>query len=42
MWENLPFSKGGTALMVFGGAIVGVGAIVGACEHQQKKQGYKK
>jgi hypothetical protein len=39
MWEKLPFSSGGTALMVFGGAFAGVAAIVGACVHQQKKAG---
>lgn len=41
MWENLPFNKTGMAIMVFGLASLGVGLIVGACEHQQKKQGFK-
>lgn len=42
MWENLPFNKTGMAILVFGGSSLAVGLIVGACEHQQKKQGFSK
>eukprot|EP00388_Colpodella_angusta_P040499 GDKK01050382.1.p2 GENE.GDKK01050382.1~~GDKK01050382.1.p2 ORF type:complete len:111 (+),score=36.62 GDKK01050382.1:39-335(+) len=42
MWEDLPFNKTGMAILVFGGSSLAVGLIVGACEHQQKKQGFSK
>mmetsp|Transcript_28081 Transcript_28081/g.48070 ORF Transcript_28081/g.48070 Transcript_28081/m.48070 type:complete len:97 (-) Transcript_28081:93-383(-) len=42
MWEDLPFGKTGTGLLVFGGSTVMVGLILMACNHQQKKQGFAK
>jgi hypothetical protein len=40
MWENLPFSKGGTFALVFGSAFVGTALVLVACFHQQKKHGF--
>mmetsp|Transcript_8111 Transcript_8111/g.13488 ORF Transcript_8111/g.13488 Transcript_8111/m.13488 type:complete len:99 (-) Transcript_8111:198-494(-) len=42
LWENLPFGKTSTGLMVFGGAFAGVALIVFACSFQNKKQGFSK
>jgi hypothetical protein len=42
MWENLPFGKTSTGLMVFGGSFLGVYLIWFACQHQQKKHGFAK
>jgi len=42
MWEDLPFGKTGTGLLVFGGSAAMVGLILMACNHQQKKQGFAK
>lgn len=42
MWEKLPFNKTGTAIMVFGLASFGVGLILFANHHQNKKHGFYK
>jgi hypothetical protein len=40
MFEDLPFNKGTTTAIVFGGAFAGVSIIVGACAFQNKKHGF--
>mmetsp|Transcript_10316 Transcript_10316/g.11146 ORF Transcript_10316/g.11146 Transcript_10316/m.11146 type:complete len:87 (+) Transcript_10316:61-321(+) len=40
LWENLPFKKGPTAALVFGGAAAGAGLIVFATWFQNWKHGF--
>jgi len=42
MWEDLPFNKGTVGAWAIGIVVVGVGAIVGAAVHQNKKHGFWK
>lgn len=42
MFETLPFNKWTIGTIVWGSLIGGVGIIVGACSHQNKKHGFTK